>query len=120
MQRIRDSNTILGILENGEVVPRLSTELTETFLALKEHTGDRPKAKAKGSVTLKLNIEVVDGTVTIEAEIASKRPKPVHGSSHFWLLDDGSLSTQHPKQIDMFGGPRDASRGMSDVTTIHG
>ena len=115
MQRIRGSNTIIGILENGEVVPRLSKELLETFLALKEHTGDRPKVKAKGSVTLKLNIEVVDGTVTIEADIGSKRPKQVHGSSHFWMLEDGSLSTQHPKQIDMFGGPREATRSASGV-----
>jgi len=115
MQRIRDSNTIISILENGEVVPRLSNEMLETFLALKEHTGDRPKVKAKGSITLKLNIEVVDGTVTIEAEISSKRPKPVHGSSHFWMLEDGSLSTRHPKQIDMFGGPRDAMRSTSGV-----
>lgn len=115
MQRIRDSNTVIGLLENGELSQRLTTELVDTLIALEEHTGNRPKVKAKGSVTLKLNIEVVDGTVTIEAETSSKRPKPVHGSSFFWLLDDGSLSTQHPRQIDMFGGPREASRGASDV-----
>ncbi|EXL07397.1 hypothetical protein BG46_10810 [Brucella anthropi] len=118
MQRIRDSNTIIGLLENGELAQRLTNEMMDTLAALQEHTGGRPKVKAKGSVTLKLNIEVVDGTVTIEAETSSKRPKPVHGSSFYWLLDDGSLSTQHPKQIDMFGGPRDASRGITDV--IHG
>ncbi|MBN9044647.1 MAG: hypothetical protein J0H18_03140 [Rhizobiales bacterium] len=115
MQRIRDSSTILGLLENGELSQRLTAEITETLLALEEHTDNRPKIKAKGSVTLKLNIEVVDGTVTIEAETTSKRPKPTRPSSFFWLCDDGSLSTQHPRQIDMFGGPRDASRDVTDV-----
>ncbi len=108
MKRIRDAQTIIGMLEGGEVAAHLSTEIVETLAKLKELSGDRPKAKVKGSVTLKLSIEVEAGTATIAAEIDSKRPKPVRGSSFYWLLDDGSLSTEHPQQTDMFAGPREA------------
>lgn len=109
MKRIRDAQTIIGMLEGGEVSAALGSEITETLAKLKELSGDRPKGKIKGSVNLKLNLEVENGAVTITCDIDSKRPKPVRGSSFYWLMDDGSLSTEHPQQTDMFGGPRDAA-----------
>lgn len=108
MKRIRDSQTIIGALEGGEAAAELSREITETMAKLKELAGNRPKNKVKGSVTLKLDIEVEAGTATITANIESKRPKPIRGSSFYWVLDDGSLSTEHPQQTDMFTGPREA------------
>lgn len=110
MKRIRDAQTIIGSLEGGEVAAALGQEIVDTLQALKEHAGDRPKAKAKGKVSLVLSLEVDGDSVTIGTEITSKRPKPVRGNSFFFVLDDGSLSTEHPRQIDMFGGPRDAVR----------
>ncbi|MER8427783.1 hypothetical protein [Mesorhizobium sp. M0136] len=109
MKKIRDAQTIIGMLEGGEVAAAMSTEITETLAKLKELSGDRPKTKIKGNVTLKLNLEVEAGTATISCEIDSKRPKPARGSSFYWVLDDGSLSTEHPQQTDMFGGPRAAA-----------
>lgn len=110
MKRIRDAQTIIGMLEGGEVAASLGTEITETLAKLKELSGDRPKSKVKGSVTLKINLEVEAGAATITADIDSKRPKPVRGSSFYWVLDDGSLSTEHPQQTDMFSGPRETKR----------
>jgi hypothetical protein len=110
MKRIRDAQTIIGMLEGGEVAASLGTEITETLAKLKELCGGNPKAKVKGNVTLKINLAVEGSTVTIDAEIDSKRPKPVRGSSFYWVMDDGSLSTEHPQQTDMFSGkPRDVS-----------
>lgn len=111
MKRIRDAQTIIGSLEGGTAAEALSNELTETLAALKEHCGGRPKAKAKGKVTLTLEIEVEGGAASITAEIASKRPRPVRGSTFFWVLDDGSISTEHPQQQDMFSGPREVPAG---------
>lgn len=108
MKRIRDAQTIIGSLEDGEAVAALSKELTETLADLKAQCGNRPKAKAKGTVSLTLTIEVEGGSATITADVQSKRPKPVRGSSFYWVLDDGSLSTEHPQQMNMFGGPREA------------
>lgn len=109
MKRIRDAQTIIGMLEGGEVAAALSTELTETLAKLKDLAGNRPKNKVKGSVSLKINLEVEAGSATITCDIDSKRPKPVRGSSFYWVMDDGSLSTEHPQQTDMFAGPRDAA-----------
>lgn len=109
MKRIRDAQTIIGMLEGGEVAAALGTEITDTLAKLKELGGDRPKSKVKGSVSLKINLEVEAGAVTISCDIDSKRPKPVRGSSFYWVMDDGSLSTEHPQQTDMFGGPRTAA-----------
>ncbi|TIL54353.1 hypothetical protein [Mesorhizobium sp.] len=109
MKKIRDAQTIIGMLEGGEVAAAMSTEITETLAKLKELSGDRPKTKIKGHVSLKINVEVEAGTATITCEIDSKRPKPARGSSFYWVLDDGSLSTEHPQQTDMFAGPRAAA-----------
>lgn len=109
MKKIRDAQTIIGMLEGGEVAAAFGTELTDTLAKLKERCGNRPKGKIKGSVTLKINLEVEGSTVTIDADIDSKVPKPARGSSFYWVTDDGSLSTEHPQQTDMFAGPRDAA-----------
>lgn len=108
MKRIRDSQTVIGSLEHGETAAELTRMITKTLAELKELAGNRPKNKVKGSVTLKINMEVEAGTATITADIDAKTPKPVRGSSFYWVLDDGSLSTEHPQQQDMFSGPRKA------------
>ena len=109
MKRIRDATTVIGLLDRGDVAAALSKEMTETLAALKESLGGRKKAKAKGTVTLTLSIEVEGSSATIDADVRSKRPHPVLGSSMFFVLDDGTLSTEHPQQEDMFAGPRDAA-----------
>lgn len=110
MKRIRDSQTIIGMLEGGEFAVALSTEITETLAKLKDLAEGRgPKNKVKGSVTLKFNFEVDGSSVQIACDIDSKRPKPVRGKSFYWLMDDGSLSTEHPQQTEMFGGLKDAA-----------
>lgn len=110
MKRIRDAQTIIGALENGEVAAELSTTITGALKQLKEMCGNRPKAKAKGTVTLTLHLDVEQSSVTVEAEISQKLPKKPRGSSFYWVTDEGELSTEHPQQTDMFSGPRDAAR----------
>lgn len=108
MKRIREAQTIIGSLEHGETAAELTRIITKTLSELKELAGNRPKHKVKGSVSLKLNIEVEQGTATITADIDAKTPKPLRGASFYWVLDDGALSLEHPQQQDMFSGPREA------------
>jgi hypothetical protein len=108
MKKIRDAQTIIGMLEDGELAHALGSEITETLAKLKELGADRPKSKVKGSVTLKINFEVSANSVQIVCDVDSKRPRPVRGESFYWVMDDGSLSTEHPQQTDMFSGPRAA------------
>lgn len=110
MKRIRDAQTIIGALEGGEAAAALGKEITETLAALKDLSGGRPKNKIKGKVILTLDIEVEGSSAEITADIQSKRPKPVRGASFYWVLDDGSLSTEHPQQTSMFDGPRSVDR----------
>lgn len=107
MARIRDAQTIIGSLENGELAQEISTQITGALAALKELTGGRPKASAKGKVVMTLHIEVEgNGGTTITADVEAKVPKPPRPTSFYWVLDDGSLSTEHPQQMSMFAGPR--------------
>lgn len=108
MQRIRDAQTIIGTLEGGELAHELSTQITGALAQLKEQAGNRPKNKVKGKVVLTLDIEVEAGAATITGNIEAKVPKPARGSSFFWVLDDGALSTEHPQQMNFFAGPRAA------------
>lgn len=109
MKRIRDAQTIIGSLENGELSVELGSAITTALATLKEQCGNRPKAKAKGKIVLTLDIEVEAGTATITGNIDAKVPKLPRGTSFFWVLDDGSLTTEHPQQMNMFGGPRNAA-----------
>lgn len=111
MKRIRDAQTIIGMLEGGELAAQLSTDITETLARLKE-LGDvmGRKAKVKGKVTLALDFEMEAGAVTVAAAIETKVPKAPRGTSYYWVTDDGSLSTEHPQQTDMFAGPRETRR----------
>ncbi len=105
MKVVREPQALLGMLEGGEFVGKLQSELTDTLQSLSEAAG--PKGKASGHVTVKLSLKVEAGMVTVTPEITAKKPKEEFGSSVFWVTEDGELSTQHPRQSDMFDGPRE-------------
>lgn len=109
MKKIRDAQIIIGMLEGGELAQALSNDITETLAKLKDlgETMGR-KSKVKGKVVLTLDFEVEQGAVTVQAGIDTKVPKAPRGSSFYWITDDGSISTEHPQQTDMFAGPREA------------
>ncbi len=105
MKKIRDIQTVIGLLEDGQFASDASDTLQKTMAELKEIAG--PKGKAKGSLTLKFDLTVEGGTTTINGDIVNKTPKAGRAASVLFVLDDGSLSTEHPRQMSMFGGPRD-------------
>lgn len=111
MHTFIDSQTLLGVLDTGQTRLQLTNELQETLAAMQECNGDRLKSKAKGSVSLKLNITLENGRVLIEADVSSKRPKQPNGATMYFLTEDNLLSTQHPQQTDMFNGPREVATG---------
>lgn len=106
MKRIRDATTIIGALEDGALASDLSHKITGALVHLKEQCGNRPKAKAKGKVVLTIDLEVEGSSATITANVEQKLPKAPRASTFYWVLDDGSLSTEHPQQLNMFSGPR--------------
>lgn len=115
MKLIRDATILFGALEEGELAAEASRQITSALATLKEQCGGRAKVKAKGKVVITLDLEVEAGTVTITGDITAKVPKPARGSSFYWVKDDGTLSTEHPQQMSMFGGPEEVrSRAFSD------
>lgn len=110
MKGIKDATTILGLLEDGDLNADFSAEITKVLEVLRDRAG--PKQSAKGSVTLTLTFEVEGVQTEIDAKITSKTPDAPRGKSFFFITDAG-LSTEHPRQINMF--PEDASRKASGV-----
>lgn len=107
MKIVREPQILLGMLEGGEFVGKLQNALNAQLAALNEAAG--PKGKATGHVTVKLNLKVEAGMVTISPNIDAKKIAEEFGSSVFWVTEDGELSTEHPRQSDMFSGVRDAA-----------
>jgi hypothetical protein len=105
VKRIRDATQIIGMLENGDLANDLSNEISHVLEKLRDAAG--PKGKAKGSVSLKLTFAVEGVSTEIDADIASKVPKLTRARSFFFVTDDG-LSTEHPKQMQMF--PEDVTK----------
>lgn len=104
--KIRSTTTMLGLIGDGELIAELDEKMVALNATLQAQTQGRRKTKAKGSITLKLDFVVEDGTVTISPDIAVKEPKPARATGFFWLRDDGSLSTEHPAQTKLDFGER--------------
>lgn len=108
MKKIRDVAAIIGLLENGELQAALSEEVTGTLSKLADMSNDANGRTFKGKTTLTLDFEVKDGMVTIRTDFKSTTPKQPRKSSMFWIVEDGALSTEHPRQHDLFAGkPRE-------------
>ncbi|KQS90325.1 hypothetical protein [Rhizobium sp. Leaf386] len=103
MRKLHDFSQIIGLLENGKLNPELSTRTAETLDALHELSEAIDGGKVKGSLTLKLEFTVKDGQVEIQTAFDNKIPKRPRRVSTFWIVEDGALSMEHPRQHDMFG-----------------
>ncbi|HBF32689.1 hypothetical protein [Rhizobium sp.] len=105
MAIIRDPSVLIGSLEQGQLHKDLAEHIKDTIVKLQDLTGDNPKARAKGSVTIKLDLAVQDGRIEFDASVTAKTPKPPRRSTVYFLTDEAEISTVHPRQSDMFGGP---------------
>jgi hypothetical protein len=106
MKFIRDADTLIAVLEQGDLKSDLNAEIAKVVSKLHELSDENPKRKFSGSLTLKMKFSAENGMVTISNDITSTLPKIPRRSDIFWTTEDGALSTEHPAQTDMFGGPR--------------
>lgn len=105
-QEIRDGLTVLGLLERGNVTADLTANMAEVLKTLGEVAANQKKVK--GSIMLKLSLEVENGAVRVDAEFSTKTPKVARPSTLFFLTADGALSLDHPTQMTMF--PREVNQ----------
>lgn len=106
MKPTRDALTVLASLEDGVLKTDLSNELANTLETLNNLSENSPKSRIKGSFILKLDIMVEAGVATLQASISTKLPKLPRSRSIRWVGDNGTLSTEHPNQANLFDGPR--------------
>lgn len=120
MSKIRNTTQMLGLIGDGELIGELDEKMVALNAALLAATQGRRKTKAKGSITLKLDFVVEDGTVTISPDIQVKEPKPARATGFFWLRDDGSLSTEHPSQtrMDFEGRAKNGNATVAPTTAL--
>ncbi len=120
MKKIRSATTVIGLIGDGELAAELDAELTGTLAALHEHCGGRKKSKAKGRVTLTIELTVEDGMVTMTPDIITKKPKKPRADGVFWIDAEGSISTEHPAQtrLDFGDRARDGSAVVAPTTAL--
>lgn len=101
---IRDIQTILPLLARGRALEKINEKLGDALEAL-----DTSETKAKATLTLTLDLTREDERVGLRAAIKLKLPEEKGLPETILFAADGGLSLQHPSQLDMFAGPRDAS-----------
>lgn len=107
---IRSFTEMLGLLSKGRFSERLDEELAEAITSLE----NLPNEKGSATITMTLKLSFQSGRLDIKPEVKAKLPEEKSfADTPFWTLD-GALSVQHPSQIDMFAGPRDAGERVRD------
>jgi len=112
MKKISEWTTVMKLMENGKFAPEFSDFIKTTINELHTQSEEMDGAKIKGSVTLKLNFEIADNSLKISTAMDSKVPKRPRRPSHFFVIQGGEVSTEHPQQHDMFMRPVSDDRGI--------
>lgn len=106
----RSAGGLIDLLEDGS----FSAELYEAMVELGqkiEEVAHASGGKAKGSMTLKIELVKEDGAFKISSDFTSKPPKMPRARSIMWTDEDGNFTRFPPGQRQMFGlkqadGPR--------------
>lgn len=102
---IRSVTETLGMINRGRFAERLDEELGKCISALE----NLPEEKGSAEITIILKLNYQSGRLDIRPDVKGRLPKEkAFSDTPFWIVD-GALSVQHPSQIDMFAGPRDAA-----------
>lgn len=109
---VRSFTALVSSLEDGELHDQLSKDVRKIVSELRTAALNQG-GKPKGKLDLTIEFKVVDSTIEVIATTKVALPKPTRGRSILWMHQDGTLTRQNPKQMDMFGGPRE----VRDVTT---
>lgn len=100
--KLREATQIIGMLENGKFNADLSDDIAKTLATLLEMSEQSEGHTFKGKTTIVLNFAVKDGATIIGAKFDSTTPERPRRNTMLFNLDDGTLSTEHPRQTDMF------------------
>lgn len=93
--RLRTFISALAGIERGNAVSELDDAMIEIIRTFHE------VGNGKASVTLTVNF-ISDGElIELDFDVKTRLPKKTRRRTPFWLAE-GALSTEHPRQTDMF------------------
>lgn len=93
--RLRTFTDTLASLERGDIVDELNNAMLEIIRTLQE------RGKGKAALTLTVSFDADGERIDIDCDVKTHLPKKTRRRTPFWIAD-GALSTQHPRQTDMF------------------
>lgn len=108
---IRHVTDLFELLNRGRFVEKIDAQLAKLVETLEE----LPEQKGVAKLNIELTFTYVEGRLDVKPAVKSKLPEEKGFSgTPFWTID-GALSVQHPSQVDMFAGPRDATPRKSET-----
>jgi hypothetical protein len=99
MEGPRPFADFLRAIEGGELIEDLADQLRELQAALSERSATHDKAK--GKLVLTINFTHEKGLVMVSADVATKQPKVVRGSTAMWLSPGNNLVGSDPRQLEL-------------------
>ena len=107
MKKLTGTTVTLGAMENGGSLADVDEDLSEVLRKTKAVADQTKNGKAKGSLTITVAFEVNGDTITLAGKTKLSVPALPRRDSTFFVTSDGEITTEHPRQADMFAGPRD-------------
>lgn len=104
----------IRMLEHGELNQNLSIALTEIAAHLSNHAHEFGGGKAKGKLTVTIDFELKQGVYEIQADFKKKLPELKRPRTIAWGTPDNYFTPQDPRQLTMFGGPRQVRDAYGD------
>lgn len=92
----------IRLLNDGQFDLDASAELRELVRKLTDHA-DNAKGVAKGSITIKLDIKMMNGAHVVTPTLKIAAPTPDQPGTLLFSDDDGRLSRHRPDQGVFFG-----------------
>lgn len=99
---VRSVDKLLALHDDGDELKRINEDLAAAMEEMAVRHGDNEKAKAKLVITF--DMETHNKGVSIAVSHELKMPKRPANKSEFFVTDDNQITTQNPRQREMFTG----------------
>lgn len=100
-EQARSFTQFLAMLEDGELNAELSKELQTLNADMNNHAINFG-SKAKGTISLNINIILEKGAFRVDTDFKVKKPKSPRLMSILWSTPGNNFTPHNPKQSDMF------------------
>ena len=98
-RKYRQLPEIMALVSRGDKAAEISDDMNNLIRRLQDEAG--PKGKAKGKVTIEIDLSVEGSSISIGMSHKIKEPPARKSETHMFVDADGNIITEHPKQIAM-------------------